>query len=50
MTYLNEIGFLVFIPKEAVLSAHYKYKETIKPTFTNLPRNKFGVNHETFIY
>ena len=45
-----EIGFLVFMQKEAVLSALSKPEFNTAATFTDQSRNKFGVNNEILIY
>jgi len=50
MNPIYEIGFHVFKGKEAILSALFNTAKTKLTTFTDQSRNKFGVNHETFIY
>jgi hypothetical protein len=45
-----ENGFLVFMGKEAVLAVRLRTIKNNTTTFTDLYRNKFGVNRETFIY
>jgi len=50
MTSFYEIGFLVFMQKEAILSALFKQADKTTSTFTDQYRNKFGVNNEILIY
>ena len=50
MSSFYEIGFLVFMQKEAVLSALLKPEIKAITTFTDQSRNKFGVNNEILIY
>lgn len=45
-----EIGFLVFMVKEPVLSAHFEATKNTRSTFTDQSRNKFGKNNEILIY
>ena len=49
MRLIYKIGFLVFMQKEAILSALFKPTTNIKTTFTDQSRNKFGVNDEILI-
>ena len=50
MSSFYEIGFLVFMQKEAILSALSKPKLNTITTFTDQSRNKFGINNEILIY
>ena len=50
MDIFHKIGFLVFMQKEAILSALFKPIKPMITTFTDQSRNKFGVNNEILIY
>ena len=50
MVPFHEIGFLVFMQKETILSVLSETGIKAITTFTDQSRNKFGVNNEILIY